>query len=128
MGTLRFFRTTYAVVLDHDRSVGGMSSQLHLDRPGTIPWKCVFQGICRQFVYHKPDANRLPGVEHHFFGVHSKGNRSDVSERLAQPPANILKVFLHVDDLIAGRRLEVILTLCSRATALSRAARTGGLD
>jgi len=112
VGTLRTFRMTYAVILDHDRSVGGVSSQLHLDRPSAISWKCVFQGICRQLVYHKPDANRMSGVEHHFFGVHFKGNRSDVSERLAQPPANILKVFLHVDDVIAGRRLEVTLTLC----------------
>jgi hypothetical protein len=72
----------------------------------------VFQGIGRKLVHDESDANRLPGVEHQFFGVHSKGNRSDVSERLAQPPANILEVFLHIDDLIAGRRLEVILTLC----------------
>src|SRR5262249_48805457 len=42
-----------------------------------------------------------------------------VSERLAQPPANIVQVFLHVDDelvggrrLIGRRRLDVILHLC----------------
>jgi hypothetical protein len=83
----------------------------------------VFQGAGRQFVYDKPNANGLAGIDDHVFSVHWDGNRFYVSQCLAQPPANIPKIFLHADYLIAARKLELILTLCHDV----QPCRSGGL-
>jgi hypothetical protein len=102
------------------RSVGRRCSLTWIVPPRSFGNAC-FKALVAQFVYHKPNANCLLGSDDDVFAIHPNGDRPYASERLTQSLANILKIFLHVDCLIAGRKLELILTFCEDMQACGRA-------
>src|SRR5258706_15726295 len=85
---LLIFGTPYSVILNDDHKAGWQSLEPDL----VFTWKCVFQGIGRKLVHDESDANRLPGVEHHFAPAPSiapkpkaSGHRSTAS---SAPPSS----------------------------------------
>jgi hypothetical protein len=88
---LHVFGTPDTIVLNSDDKIVRPLLQFDLNRAATITRKRVLQGVGHHLIHDDSNANRSQSVERHLFGAHSDRDRPNVSERLAQPPANSLK-------------------------------------
>ena len=120
--------TANAVVLDHENQRVCFPEN-NPDSAAPLVGKCMLQCVGDQLVGYETERNSLLRSQMDVVGIDIDRDRPHVTQRIAQMPAQLLKVCAHLHPSILLRRLKVLVgagNARTRSTAFSSAARVSG--
>jgi hypothetical protein len=83
--------------------------QRHGHNAGAVVGKGILEGIGHQLVHDQPDRDRLVAAQIDLRRADVDGNRAHVAQRIAQMPAALGQILVHVDGGMAVPRHQMVV-------------------